>query len=244
MRILLVSDIHSNLAALDAVFKDAGDFDKVWCLGDTVGYGPEPNECVERLRAYDALSLAGNHDLAVVGKVNLADFNSDAREAIAWSRFRLTLDNRDWLESLPTMTTLTEYGITLVHGSPIDPVWEYVYTPPVARASFDAFATPVCLYGHTHVPLIFRKPTYEHDIASDRPRLNVPTSLTVDRLMINPGSVGQPRDDDPRAAYALIDLEAMTLTHRRVQYDVAATQQKIKLAKLPNGLGRRLRFGQ
>ena len=245
MRILVVSDIHSNLAALNAVFKDAGEFDQIWCLGDMVGYGPDPNECVERLRAYDAVCLAGNHDLAVVGKANLADFNSDAREAIAWSRFRLTLDNRDWLATLPTKTELPEHGITLVHGSPIDPVWEYIFTPPVARANFDAIAAPICLNGHTHVPLIFRKPTYEHDIMMSRPPNGVPIALkTDDRWLINPGSVGQPRDDDSRAAYGLIDLDAMTFTQRRVQYDIAATQDKIKQAKLPGNLSRRLRFGQ
>ena len=156
MRILVVSDVHSNLVALEAVLKDAGAFDRVWCLGDVVGYGPEPNECVDLLRSFDLLCLAGNHDLAAVGKVTLVDFNPDAKEAIAWSRFRLSVANREWLETLPTMGVISEFDLTLVHGSPIDPIWEYIFTPPVARASFDLITTRNCLNGHTHVPLVFR----------------------------------------------------------------------------------------
>ena len=244
MRILVVSDVHANLAALDAVIKDAGAFDQVWCLGDVVGYGPEPNECIDRLRSFDLLCLAGNHDLAAVGKLTLVDFNSDAKEAVAWSRFRLSVANRDWLENLPTMTVVSEFNITLVHGSPVDPIWEYIFTPPVARASFESLVTPNGFNGHTHVPLVFRKPEFETGIATERLFVNTPVSLKLDRLLINPGSVGQPRDDDPRASYAIFDTEAMALTHRRVQYDVAATQTKMKEAKLPGRLIRRLRFGQ
>jgi predicted phosphodiesterase len=244
MRILVVSDVHANLAALNAVIKDAGAFDRVWCLGDVVGYGPEPNECIDRLRSFDLLCLAGNHDLAAVGKLTLVDFNPDAKEAIAWSRFQLSSANRNWLETLPTRTVVTDYDITLVHGSPRDPIWEYVFTPPIARACLDSIDTPICLNGHTHVPLIFRKPEFEVGVFSDRLYINRPVSLKLDRWLINPGSVGQPRDDDPRAAYAIFDAEAMTFTHHRVQYDVTATQNKMKVAKLPSRLIRRLRFGQ
>jgi predicted phosphodiesterase len=244
MRILVVSDIHANYAALTAVFKDAGNFDQIWCLGDVVGYGPEPNECVERLRSYNALCLAGNHDLGVVGKIPLWDFNRDALEAIAWTRHWLALDNRDWLESLPSMQAMPEYNLTLVHASPRDPVWEYVGSPPVARDSLNAIQTPLCLNGHTHVPIIFRKPAFEAGIFTERLPVNQPISLDLDRMLINPGSVGQPRDDDPRAAYVLLDTDAQTLVHHRVQYDVAATQKKIRAVKLPENLARRLRFGQ
>jgi len=244
MRILVVSDVHANLAALNAVIQHAGAFDQVWCLGDLVGYGPEPNECIERLRAFDLLCLAGNHDLAVVGKLPLWDFNADAKEAISWSRFRISAANQAWLETLPSMTVVKEFGITLAHGSPRDPIWEYVFTPAVARASFESTETPICLNGHTHVPLVFRKPEFESGIVVDRLYVNAPLSLKVDRWLINPGSVGQPRDDDPRAAYLLLDTETLAVIHHRVQYDVAATQTKMKEAKLPGGLIRRLRFGQ
>ncbi len=243
MHILLVSDIHSNLAALNAVIKDAGAFDRIWCLGDIVGYGPEPNECIERLRSFEHLCLAGNHDLAVVGKANLADFNSDAKEAVAFTRHQLAPEHRAWLENLSPML-VTEHSATLVHASPCDPVWEYVVTPPIARASFECLGTRICLYGHTHQPVLFRKPEYEIGIFTETLQPNRPVSLVRDRLLINPGSVGQPRDDDPRAAYAIIDLELHIFTYRRVQYDVNATQKKIKQAGLPGNLGRRLRFGQ
>jgi diadenosine tetraphosphatase ApaH/serine/threonine PP2A family protein phosphatase len=244
MRVLVVSDVHSNIIALDAVIQDAGQFDRVWCLGDVVGYGPDPNECINRLREFDLVCLAGNHDLGVVGKIGLWDFNSDAQNVAFWTRHQLTMANREWLETLPSTQLVTEHGITLVHGSPRDAVWEYIFTPPVARANFEQIETPICLNGHTHVPLIFRKPTYETGVFTERLPVNLPVSLTLDKLIINPGSVGQPRDDDPRASYAIIDLLAKTLTHRRVQYDVAATQKKMKQAQFPGGLIRRLRFGQ
>ncbi len=244
MRILVVSDIHANLAALDAVIHDAGVFDQVWCLGDIVGYGPEPNECINRLCAFDLVCLAGNHDLAAAGRLNLDDFGSNARDAIHWTRERLTAANAEWLESLPTLPVVTEYGITLVHGSPRDPIWEYITTPAAASTSLDAVNTPILLVGHTHVPIIYRRPTYGVGVAAEPPIYNLLIPLTLDRMVINPGSVGQPRDDDVRAAYAVVDLETMTLTHRRIQYDVAATQELMRKAKLPDRLIRRLRFGE
>jgi diadenosine tetraphosphatase ApaH/serine/threonine PP2A family protein phosphatase len=244
MRILLVSDIHSNLAALDAVIKDAGHFDRIWCLGDVVGYGPQPNECIERLRTFDLVCLAGNHDLAVVDKQSLDDFSPDAREAAFWTRDRLAAVHCRWLETLPGMAVMAKYDITLVHASPREPVWEYMIDTQIAGACFDAVETPVGLNGHTHIPIIFRKPTYGLGVVRERLAVNVPVSLTLDRMFVNPGSVGQPRDDDPRAAYAMVDLEAMTLTHYRVQYDVAATQRAMRHARLPERLIRRLRFGE
>ena len=244
MRILVVSDVHANLGALDAVIKDAGAFDRVWCLGDVVGYGPDPNECVERLRSFDLLCLAGNHDLAVVGKITLIDFNSDAKEAVAWSRFKLNTANRDWLETLPTVMAVPEFDVTLVHGSFADPVWEYIHTPPIARGTLESITTRNCFNGHTHVPIVFRKPEFEIGISTERLLVNKSLSLKLDRLIINPGSVGQPRDEDSRAAYMLFDTDAMTVTHRRVQYDVGATQKKMQAAKFPGRLVRRLRFGE
>ena len=243
-RVLLVSDIHSNLIALEAVIKDAGGFEQVWCLGDVVGYGPQPNECIERLREFDIICMAGNHDLGVTGKLGLWDFTQDARELIFYTRHTLTPSNTAWLESLHENTLEVGHGITLVHGSPRDPLWEYIVEREVAKFNLEFVKTPVCLNGHTHLPAIYRKPWDGLKILEEPLRANVPVRLTLDRMFINPGSVGQPRDEDPRAAYALIDLEEMTLTPRRVQYDVAAIQNIMKQAKLPTRLIRRLRFGQ
>ena len=244
MRILVISDIHANLVALNAVIQDAGAFDRVWCLGDIIGYGPEPNACIERLSAFEGVCLAGNHDLAVLNKVSLEDFSQDARDAANWTREQLTDANRDWLGRLAPMIVFEEYGVTLVHGSPRDPIWEYVVTPADAANALNSIETPICLVGHSHVQITFRLPTYGLGVVRESPQMNKPLSLTLDRLVVNPGSVGQPRDDDVRAAYAMIDLETMTLTHRRIQYDIAATQKAMKLAKLPDRLIRRLRFGE
>jgi len=244
MRILVISDIHSNFAALDAVIKSAGNFDRIWCLGDVVSYGPEPNEVIDRLREFDLTCLAGNHDLAVSGKAPLWDFTQDARDVIFWTRHVLTTLNLDWLSSLPE-TALVVQGITLVHGSPRDPVWGYVAEKSVARENLDLFNTPVCLNGHTHIPVIFRKPWDGLKILEETLPVNSPVRLVPhDRMFINPGSVGQPRDEDPRAAYAILDLAEQTLTHHRVLYDVSATQKLMKQARLPARLIRRLRFGQ
>jgi len=245
MRILLVSDIHANLSALDAVIQDAGHFEQVWCLGDVVGYGPEPNECISRLREFDLTCLAGNHDMAVVGKTALWEFTETARQVIFWTRHCLTTSNQDWLNSLPATALTVQNVITLVHGSPRDPVGEYIVTRETARDNLSFLDTPICLNGHSHIPVIFRKPWDGLKVLEEPLRVNSPIRLTsYDQVFINPGSVGQPRDEDPRAAYALIDLNEMTLIPRRVQYDFSATQKLMKQAKFPDRLVRRLRFGQ
>lgn len=245
MRILLVSDIHANFTALEAVIQNAGSFDRVWCLGDVVGYGPEPNECIDRLRSFDLVCLAGNHDLGVAGKTGLWNFSDSAREVISWTRHCLTAANLDWLGSLPAAPLGLGHGITIVHASLRDPVWEYLVTREIAKENLAHLETPFCLNGHSHLPVIFRWPWQGLKILEEPLRANEPVQMrSYDRLFINPGSVGQPRDEDPRAAYALIDLEAMTLTLRRVQYDFAATQGLMKQAKFPGRLIRRLRFGQ
>jgi len=244
MRILVISDIHANFTALEAVIKDAGSFDQVWCLGDIVGYGPEPNECINRLREFDLICLAGNHDLAVVGRIALWDFTPDAQEVIFWTRHSLTTFNLDWLLTLPNTPLVPEQNITLVHGSPRDPVWGYITEKDEAKANLDLITTPFCLTGHTHIPVIYRKPWDDPRVLEEWPRVNSTIRLTLDRMFINPGSVGQPRDEDPRAAYATIDMESMTFTYRRVEYDVTSTQKLMKQANFPNRLIRRLRFGQ
>ncbi len=243
MRILLISDIHANLIALNTVIKDAGSFERVWCLGDVVGYGPEPNECIEQLRSYDLLCLAGNHDWAVLDKLDLEEFNPDARRAALWTRNQLTAGNMDWLHRLPERVPLQVDKFTLVHGSPRYPIWEYVLTPAVARINFDYFDSPICFMGHTHVPVVYRHRTDAITATAEALVENTALAFGPERMMINPGSVGQPRDGDPRAAYAILNTDTMTLTHRRVNYDIGATQTKMEQAGLPTRLITRLSYG-
>lgn len=241
MRILLISDIHANLVALETVLAKASPFDRIWCLGDVVGYGPEPNACIDRLRSFDLLCIAGNHDWAALGKLDLEEFNPDARRAAIWTREQLTTENIEWLRELPDRVPTQAEKFTLVHGSPRYPIWEYVLTPAVARTNFDFFDTPICLMGHTHVPVVYR--VNDWTATADPLVEDSPLKLNPDRMMINPGSVGQPRDGDPRAAYALLDLDARTLTHYRVDYDIAATQAKMEQSNLPTRLITRLSYG-
>jgi predicted phosphodiesterase len=244
MRILVVSDIHANFTALEAVIQDAGSFDRVWCLGDVVGYGPQPNECIRRLREFPLVCLAGNHDLGVAGKTEVDDFTGNAQQVIIWTRQQLTGPYLDWLRSLPDMPLVVGHGFTLVHASPRDPVWEYIVTREIARDNFPYIETPFCLNGHSHLPVIYRRPWEGLKVLEEPLRANEPVSLhPYDQLFLNPGSVGQPRDEDPRAAYALIDLDEMTLTYRRAPYDFTITQKLMKQAEFPDHLIRRLRFG-
>jgi predicted phosphodiesterase len=243
MQYLIISDIHANFAAFEAVLDNAGDFDKIWCLGDLVGYGPDPNECIETLRKFEHICVAGNHDWAVLGRLALEDFNPDAQTASRWTREQLTADNHAYLESLPTM--LIEEGFTLVHGSPRQPVWEYVLYPSIASPNFKHFGTRFCLIGHTHVPVIFQLVHQEFGEYCElvQPPLNGPIPLVESRLIINPGSVGQPRDGDPRASYAILDMEHLTIEYRRIPYPIDKTQQRMEEAELPTRLINRLSFG-
>ncbi|RME97107.1 MAG: metallophosphoesterase [Chloroflexi bacterium] len=245
MRYLLISDIHANLAAFEAVLEDAqGLYDKVWCLGDMVGYGPDPNECVELLLTLDHLCIAGNHDWAVLGKLDIDDFNPDARFASLWTREQLTDDVHDYLDNLP-IALVEEDIYTLVHGSPRHPIWEYILYPAVAQPNFKHFSTPYCFVGHTHSPVIFEE-SLEPGAMCDAsvPAFNdEPFQLVERRVIINPGSVGQPRDGDARAAYALLDTDNLTFAHRRVPYPVSVTQEKMKQYDFPTRLWKRLAFG-
>jgi predicted phosphodiesterase len=243
MRCLVLSDIHSNLEAFQAVIADAGPVDQVWCLGDVVGYGPDPNECVELLREHDHLCIAGNHDWATLGKLDLRDFNPDAREANLWNREQLTADSLAYLEALPEI--LVEGQFTLVHGSPRHPIWEYIIYPSTAEVNFQYFDTPYCLIGHTHTPGLFRLENRDDNMKLDMvaPRWNTSVAMAQQRLILNPGSVGQPRDGDARASYALLDTEELTLEHRRVAYSVEETQARMMKADLPLRLVLRLGYG-
>lgn len=242
MRCLIVSDIHANLAALNAVIADAGSFDRIWSLGDITGYGPDPNECIERLREFPLTTLAGNHDWAVLGKLDLDEFNRDARTACLWTRQRLTPPNYEFLKALPV--TVEEAGYTLVHGSPSEPVEEYVLDVLTAEYNFTRFSTAVCLLGHSHWPVAFMQP---EDATSLCVQVRVPyfqpLQFNGGRWIINPGSVGQPRDGNPDASYALLDVEKGVWEYRRVGYPLAETQRKMKQYQLPARLIERLTHG-
>jgi len=244
MRCLIISDIHGNLVALDAVLQAASGYDQVWCLGDIVGYGPNPRECIARLSDSSLAAVAGNHDFAVVDRARLSDFNADAQEAALWTCSQLAQPEVDFLTRLPER--LVQDRFTLVHGSPRYPVWEYILQPSVARASLSYFDTPFCLVGHTHVPIVYE---FAEDSEGTRcktyfPSLDTPVDLAdARRMILNPGSVGQPRDGNPRAAYAVLDTDAQTLSFHRQPYDVEMTQGRMSAHNLPPRLIARLSYG-
>jgi len=242
MRILVISDLHANLTALEAVLADAGSVDATWCLGDVVGYGPDPNEVVERLRDLPDLScILGNHDVAVLGQMDYAVFNTEARKSLLWQKKNVTPANLFYLENLP-QNTLVRDNVTLAHGSPRDPVWEYILNTLVARLNFEAFITPYCFVGHSHIQCMFYMDLDRDRVSLDVPRPGQTLQLTP-RAILNPGSVGQPRDRDPRSSYAIYDSEAFTWEPRRVEYDVAAVQKRIRAAGLPEKHAARLSEG-
>ena len=243
MRALIVSDIHSNLEALQSVFEDAqarGGFEQVWSLGDLVGYGPDPGACVDLIRQFNHLGVAGNHDLAAVGKLSLEAFNVRAAEANRWTATQLTEEQASYLAGLSLRLELDEF--TIVHGSPRDPIWEYVVSVPSAVASFLHFDTSRCLVGHSHIPFICR-PGEDGAVFLEFP-LDTPIALRTDRLIINPGGVGQPRDADPRASYAIYNSDSQAVSHHRSEYDIPATQEKMRRHRLPEFLIERLAYGR
>ncbi len=261
MRILVISDIHANQAALETVLSAArGEYDRVWNLGDTVGYGPRPNECVEIMREQAHISVIGNHDWAVLGRpgISVDDFNPMARQAVLWTREQLTPENWAYLDSLPDQPVEPSEApdFLVTHASPREPVWEYILTPGVALENFAAFAQLACLVGHTHKPAIFRwrlgvTMTREGERQTATVDQLVPEVgkefvlelSSTQRMILNPGSVGQPRDGDPRAAYAILDLERMTWRQERVPYPIELTQSQMRAANLPRRLIDRLSFG-
>ncbi|MBM3145244.1 MAG: metallophosphoesterase family protein [Chloroflexi bacterium] len=242
MRVLLISDIHANLTALEAVLNDVAAYDSVWFLGDLVGYGPDPNECVERLRALPGLvALRGNHDAAILNQLSIEAFNVEARLAITWTRNHLSPANLTYLDELPAKVQVMD-DVTLAHGSPRQPVWEYILNTQTATENFFFFDTPYCFIGHTHLPSVFY-------LADGRSQADLFVPLAdsqfelSSRLILNPGSVGQPRDRDPRAAYAIFDLETKMIEFRRVAYDIPAVQERMREAGLPERHINRLEAG-
>jgi predicted phosphodiesterase len=232
MSILVISDIRANLAALQAVLQAAGNVDAVWCLGDLVGYGPNPNECVELIQEQPGLvCLLGNHDAACIGNLNVATFNREARMAVEWTQSVLTEENTSFLHERPQVKLIDK--VTLAHGSPREPIYEYVLDVRSASENFDFFENDFCFIGHSHLPLLFTKNSAENKVSLAFPQQDQIIQLKP-RSIVNPGSVGQPRDRDRRAAFAIFDPEDETWVPRRVEYDIQATQEDMRTANLPN----------
>ncbi len=243
MRIAIVSDIHSNLVALEAVLEALPPHDQLWCLGDTIGYGPRPNECLDYMRSLGAHVLTGNHDLGCIGAVSLVDFNDVARISNEWNGRQLRPELRDYLQGRPANLT-AEHDATLAHASPRDPIWEYIDSAAIAQANFAHFSTQLCLVGHSHVAL---RAVLHSDGQVEFAQVahgEVVRLLPGQRYILNPGSVGQPRDNDPRAAYALWDTEQREILFQRIGYDIGSTQKQIRAAGLPEFLAERLAYGQ
>jgi diadenosine tetraphosphatase ApaH/serine/threonine PP2A family protein phosphatase len=231
MRTLIISDIHANLTALNAVIADAGEVDSTWCLGDLVGYGPDPNECIERIQALPNLQcIMGNHDAAAVGRIDVDAFNPDARKSVLWTQEHLTPENKDYLSNLPDRIRL-EY-FTLVHGSPYKPIWEYLLDTRSATMSFEFFDTPYCFVGHTHLPVLYYMPDTRVTAQLITPEHESQMTLAP-RAILNPSSVGQPRDRDPRSAYAILDMDDFTWEWHRVSYDIKDIQERMLKENLP-----------
>jgi len=240
MRVALISDVHANYHALEAVLEeiDAESVDAVWCLGDTVGYGPLPNECCAAVEGRSDVCLVGNHDLVVLGELTVSDFNDEAAAAALWTSEVLTRGSRSFLERLKPSVELD--GIDLFHASARDPVWEYVLTEEAARATLELSDASLVLVGHSHVALAIT--------LNDSQVLGglAPAGAEVElegRWLLNPGSVGQPRDGDPRAAWVLLDLDRMFAAFRRVEYPIRQTQSEMRERGLPAALATRLERG-
>ncbi len=242
MRYAIIADIHANLAAFTAVLEDIehrGGVEEIWCLGDVVGYGPDPHQCLELLRQYKHVCVAGNHDWGAIGKADIANFNPDAAAACRWTAQQLSPEDKQYLESLPLV--IEKDGFTLVHGSPREPIWEYLISTSIASVNFPFFQSPYCLVGHSHVPLVFKDEGGA--CAFSRLLPNVGLMLGKNRLIINPGGVGQPRDGDSRASYAIYDGETKLVRLYRLPYDIEATQDKMVQQGLPIRLAVRLKHG-
>ena len=243
MRIAVISDIHGNRPALEAVLAEVDDagVDRIWCLGDIVGYGAEPDACCERTRERADVCLAGNHDLGVRGDLPLDEFSRGAAVAAEWTREVIDPDHLEWLRGLEPQLLDREVG--LYHASPRDPVWEYVLSTLLAELCFDAQPERVCLIGHSHVALAFMREEGKPATGEACPQ-GTALDLSEAEWLVNPGSVGQPRDGDPRAAWLVLDTAAWTASYRRTPYDIAAAAAAIRAARLPDSLAERLEYGQ
>lgn len=257
MRVAIVSDIHANLPAFEAVLRHAetgGRIDTVWSLGDVVGYGPHPNECIALLRQHKHLAVSGNHDLVACGLMGSEDFNYAAATAARWTGEQLTSTSREYLGGLPKV--IVEGDFTLVHGSLRFPEWEYLLSIEQALVQFELQTTAYSIVGHSHLPFVCMErlegrtaPVPSSSGSVPPPALGAVDDgevfeLGVVRLILNAGSAGQPRDGDPRVGYALYDTDAATVTWHRVEYDIVATQEAMTKAGLPSWLIERLSYGR
>ncbi len=243
MRYAIIADIHANLAAFTAVLGDIeqkGGVDEIWCLGDIVGYGPDPRQCIELLQRYNHVCVAGNHDWAAIGKVDTSYFNPLAVAACQWTAKQLSPYDIRYLKNLPT--TIEKGEFLLVHGSPMEPIWEYVISTGIAARNFSYFKSKFCLVGHSHIPVVFKEEDGSCVTIQFSPGIGL--VLGKNRMIINPGGVGQPRDGDPRASYAIYDSEGRVIRLYRIPYDIGETQDKMMQAGLPIHLITRLKYGR
>lgn len=240
MRYGVISDIHANMEALEKVLEALADVDAIWCLGDIVGYGPEPNLVARRVREVSEVAIMGNHDHAAVGKENLNYFSPFAGSAALWTQGCLDADVFAWLSSLPFSVTVGK--ARLVHSGPSRPkAWEYLFSVASAESEFGAFDEAICFVGHSHMPALFELAPTGRVRALDECAYSLDSEC---RYILNVGSVGQPRDGDPRASCAVYDDEAGAVELRRVEYGISVTQEKIHAVGLPAILARRLSFGE
>ena len=240
MRLAVLSDIHANLAALDAVCDELGVVRRALGAGRHGGLGPQPNEVIRRLQELGARAVTGNHDGAAIGTVDASWFNPDAQAAIQWTTTVLDENSRAYLAALPEVRRDGE--LTAVHGSPREPIWEYITDAAIAAANLSAFETRRCLFGHTHLPIIYRADGIHITVIPATP--SSPIALDARRALINPGSVGQPRDGNPEASYLVLDIEAGIAEFHRVRYDIALTQRLMREVGLPRWLVERLAIGR
>jgi predicted phosphodiesterase len=243
MKVAVISDIHGNRQAFEATLEAvaASDAAELWCLGDLVGYGADPDACVELAREHAAVCLAGNHDLAVTGEIPLDEFSRGASLAVQWTQDVIAPDNLAFLASLSP--TGAEGPVGLYHASPRDPVWEYVLSTLLAELCLDEQRHRLCLIGHSHVALSFGR--REGELTTGEPRRGgAQLDLGAGEWLLNPGSVGQPRDGDPRAAWLLLDLDEPSVSFERTDYDIAGAAAAIRAARLPDSLAERLEYGQ
>jgi diadenosine tetraphosphatase ApaH/serine/threonine PP2A family protein phosphatase len=243
MRIAVISDIHGNWHGLEAVLADIEreQVGEIWCLGDVVGYGPQPNRCVREVRDRAAVCLMGNHDLAALGRVDLTDFSPDAAVSATWTAAELDREAHDFLAGLEPK--VVHGGAELFHGSPRDPIWEYILSESSARAALALTEAPLLLVGHSHIPIALQL-SADDSLAGGLAKGGSEIELAEGRWVLNPGSVGQPRDGDPRAAYLLIELPSGSAHFRRIPYDIEQTQAEIRAEGLPEALAERLADGE
>lgn len=241
MKIAIISDIHGNYDALESVLENIdtqGSVERIYCLGDLIGYGAQPNECVEKIREIGCQTVAGNHDFASVGKLSFEFFNTFAKQSAMWTRDTLSEENIEWIKKLEYLKMVD--NVTLVHGTPFSPeMFHYISTLNDAQVSFEEMKTEICFVGHSHVPIVFFDTNPISYVVKEEIRV-----ASEEKTIVNVGSVGQPRDENPKACYALFDTDEMVVKLIRVSYDIEAAVSKILNAGLPEILGARLKEGR